>query len=593
MCGIVGIASKNKDIAVDLVCRLQRLQYRGYDSAGCALIVENTTFVKKTIGKVGCLLNSVVASKIESNIGIAHTRWATHGGVNLKNAHPQSFKGFFVVHNGIMENAFEIKNTLKNKGYSFCGSTDTEVMLKLAFEYAKENNCDLPHALHHLTQSLTGTFTSLFLLKSQPNRIFAIKKGSSLVIAKGKSGCIVASDIHAVHGFAKEVVHLDDNDIAVISHDGFDVFNNKKQIKKEVSLIDNLTSENTKKEHESFMIKEILEQPKMLRRILQNFDFDKVKNSITTDQVSLVYIVACGSSFFAALIAKTWIEKYWGIEAKAEIASEFECKISTDKKLFILVSQSGETADTMCALQKIKNNGGNTIAFVNNPHSALARDCDFALQTNAGVELSVAATKTFTAQLISFLCLILTKMQNPNPFFDAFSVLQGKIEDVISKIQHQLDLASEKITAKTKVLYTGKGNGYYIAKEGALKIKELCYIMTESIAAGELKHGTIALIDNSVYVVVIAPYDQFFDKIFSNIQEIASRGGKLIIFTDRQGNAKLKKLSADIFELPDTCAITMPIVYAVAMQLFAYNVAKKQKRDIDHPRNLAKAITVE
>jgi glucosamine--fructose-6-phosphate aminotransferase (isomerizing) len=525
---------------------------------------------------------------------MGHTRWATHGEVSITNAHPHYFNGIAVIHNGIVENAGKLKDYLEQNGEEFTTQTDTEVILKLIHLYFKK--FPIIDVLQKVVNEIEGSFAVTIMIESQPDTLYTIKRNSSLVFIQTDELSIVASDVNAVSPFSDRIIHFEDNDIGIISENNYIIYNNGKEVTRAFSKLENYHTEVCNNDESTFMLQEILQQPDVISNILENFDFKNVKQNINIGKFSYINIIGCGSSYFAGCVAKQWIEKYLNIRVNTEIASEFKYKSFHENELFIFISQSGETADTLSALKNIKNKGlsNNYIAsLVNVPGSTISRNSDFTIYTNAGRENSVAATKTFTSQIVTFLCLILTQLKNPNYFFDELSKIKNKIKSVINISQEKLTKIVEEIAEAKNVLYLGKGLGYILAKEGALKLKEISYIHAESLPSGELKHGTIALIDQNLPVIVIAPHDDSFNKIFSNIQEVYARGGNLIIFTDKIGKEKLSGIDVKILELPETSDLTMPVVYTPALQLLAYYVALKKGNDIDHPRNLAKSVTVE
>ncbi|RUM60227.1 MAG: glutamine--fructose-6-phosphate transaminase (isomerizing) [Persephonella sp.] len=601
MCGIIGYIGKRKAVPV-LLYGLQRLEYRGYDSAGIAVISDGKLAVEKKVGKIKELHEYLWGKNIRGHVGIGHVRWATHGGVCEENAHPHisQNKKFAVVHNGIIENFLELKEELTKKGYKFVSETDTEVIAHL-FEDLYDG--DLLNTALKVAKKLDGAYAIGVISVEEPDKIIAIKKGSPLVIGLGKNENFIASDIPAVLEYTKEFITLDDGEIALLTKDTvkvFDLEGNEKE--KEILHINWNISLAEKGGYKHFMEKEINEQPKTINDTisgyLSNNHNELFKILLNTDRL---YIIACGTSFNAGLIGKFWLEKFAKIPVEVDYASEYRYrdKLITEKTTILGISQSGETADTRFALLDAKRGGAKTVALVNVIGSSLSRESDYVLYTYCGPEIGVAATKTFTAQLVVLFLLsiqlglekgVISKEDYENLIYELFTIPK-KVEDILKQNEYIKELAYKYMNA-SDFLFLGRNINYPIALEGALKLKEISYIHAEGYPAGEMKHGPIALIDEKMPVVCVTPKDRFHEKMFSNIQEVKARKGKVISVISEE-DKDIKALSDDTISIPRTKDELYPLLTAVPLQLLAYHIATLLGKDVDQPRNLAKTVTVE
>ncbi|MGD9152792.1 MAG: glutamine--fructose-6-phosphate transaminase (isomerizing) [Gammaproteobacteria bacterium] len=609
MCGIVG-AIAQRDVGEILLEGLKRLEYRGYDSAGMAIFnhqqMIKTLRVKGKVAK----LNSLYANNVVSgSLGIAHTRWATHGKPSVRNAHPHCSNDFIaLVHNGIIENYLEIKQNLITQNYEFASETDTEVIAHLLHEKLNSSS-DLLTAMQNTVAQLKGAYALGVISKSDPDRLIAVRYGSPLVIGIGIGENFIASDTLALLPVTQKFIFLKDGDIADIRRDQITIYDKNGQVVKRKIFTSNMTSDNVQLgEYRHYMLKEIFEQPEALQKTLSGcinhnrilpeaFGTDAAKVFAKTRQVQ---IVACGTSYHAALVASYWIEELANIPCRVKIASEFRYRhISVmPNTLFVTISQSGETADTLAALHKAKDMGYlATLAICNVPESALVRESDLVFLTRAGREIGVASTKAFTAQLLALLLLAVTLAQDkivPSRLEYLLHLLQTLPQAIChalelnGKVEHLADF----FVNKQHALFLGRGIEYPIAKEGALKLKEISYVHAESYPAGELKHGPLALVDDRMPVIAVAPTDDLLEKLKSNLEEVRARGGQLIVFTDHDSGIKnTEDIISLKIEMVD--AIIAPIVFTVPLQLLAYHVAVIKGTDVDHPRNLAKSVTVE
>ena len=607
MCGIVAAAAK-KNIINILSDGLKHLEYRGYDSAGIAILQNENIDIFKKEGNVSELTNSL-DEKLSSNIGIAHTRWATHGKPSQKNAHPHiSESNIAIVHNGIIENYSELRKKYFNNT-SFSSETDSEILAHLINYYMKDN--ELLDAVHMAISEVKGSYAIAVLNKNEPNNLVVARNGSPLIIGLDKEINYVASDIQALIQHTNKFVYLEDGDIATLSSDEVKIYDsNKKNIRRETKK-SNLTSKsNSKDGYEHFMLKEIFEQPEAVRETLQ----DRIINNKVPKQIlgpnsekllskfKIVQIIACGTSYHAALVAKHWLERLAGIPCHAEIASEFRYRRHAVQKdtLLVCISQSGETADTLSALREIKNEDYyvGSVAICNVPESSLARECDSTLLTHAGPEIGVASTKAFTTQLAALMLLVIILGKKFEITDDLEESLCSQLEGLPEKIKSTLAL-DEKIAELSKIfsdkehaLFLGRGSHYPIASEGALKLKEISYIHAEAYPAGELKHGPLAIVDENMPVVAVAPNNVVLEKLKSNLEEVKARGGKLYIFADKKAGFKSDEIS-QVFEIDAPMNPVAPILFTIPLQLLAYHCAVTKGTNVDMPRNLAKSVTVE
>ncbi len=607
MCGIIGVASK-RNVASILLNGLKKLEYRGYDSSGMAIISPaHDVQLVRTVGKVGNLEVAISASDLKGGVGIAHTRWATHGEPSEINAHPQMSGDLAVVHNGIIENHAEIRVKLKKSGYTFHSDTDTEVIAHLIHKYESEGN-NLLQSLQQASKELEGAYAVGVVSKTTPNEVVVVRKGSPLVIGIGIDENFIASDSLALLSHAGKLIYLEDGDSAVVSIENVQLFdlNGKKVVRNIQDVNEKDLGDAQKGEFNHFMLKEIFEQPIAIKETLEgrfnngqvvreSFGYEAEK---IFDSTKNVLIVACGTSYHAGLVAKYWIESIAKIPTSVEIASEFRYRETAINPgtLFVTISQSGETADTISALKKAKKMDFlKCLSICNVANSTLIREADFYILTRAGREIGVASTKAFTTQLVILLLLAqaLDKNNkgNNNKISDQEWVdLLNSIDNVLDQMDDIKDLARCFLDKKS-ALFLGRGALYPIAQEGALKLKEISYIHAESYAAGELKHGPLALVDQHMPVVVVAPNDEMLKKVKSNLNEVHARRGTLFVFTDN--HTMIDGSGIHVIKMPTINLLLTPILYTVSLQLLAYYVAVGKGTDIDQPRNLAKSVTVE
>jgi len=615
MCGIVGGVT-NKDIIALLLEGLNRLEYRGYDSSGLTVLSKNNTFDRaRSVGKIKNLEDSLKARdlKISGNIGIAHTRWATHGEPSINNAHPHiSMNSVSLVHNGIIENFIELKNDQLNKGYSFTSQTDTEVIAH-AIDFAMQSCSTLISSVQLAIKSFSGSYGLGVISSKYPDQIIAARKGSPLIIGIGKNGNYIASDQMALLSATKKFIFLEEGDVAEIKIDEITIYDSNGNLVDRPIKTSNLKPGQVDLgNYDHFMQKEIFEQPQSIR--------DTLESRITKDSVLIsafgvrakkifktitqVQIIACGSSYNAGLVAKYWLEDIAKIPCNVEVASEYRYRhpILLNDTLFVTLSQSGETADTVEALKTAKkiNNRINTLCITNSAESSLTRLTDLTFLTHAGPEIGVASTKAFTTQLVSLALLTCSigKLKNTinkkqeKEIVDGLKRLPGLINETLLQ-EVQIKKLAKRFKETNSALFLGRGTMHAIAMEGALKLKEISYIHAEAYPAGELKHGPIALIDKDMPVIAIAPNDELLGKLKSNLQEVKSRGSQMIVFEDE--NSRVEKMDAmEIIPITSNLGrITAPIIFTIPLQLLSYHVALFKGTDIDKPRNLAKSVTVE
>jgi glucosamine--fructose-6-phosphate aminotransferase (isomerizing) len=608
MCGIIGYIGMRGATPL-LLEGLKRMEYRGYDSAGVAVMNGGGVETRKAAGKISQLERALAASPVAGDMGIGHTRWATHGVPNECNAHPHlDCKGdIAVVHNGIIENSGTLKKELIAHGHKFVSDTDTEVIAHL-IEEAFDGN--LEDAVIEALWQIEGTYGIAVVSSKDKNKIVAARKGSPLLIGLGEGEYYVASDVSAILAQTREVVYLDDGDVAVLTRDGYTVLNQRaQQLERGVSKIDWDLDQIERGGFDHFMLKEIFEQPAtvenaMRGRLLPDQGTSKLGGLNMTDEELLkfdnILITACGTSWHSALIGEHMLESLARIPVEVEYASEFRYRnpVVSDKTLCIVISQSGETADTLAAMREAKSRGARTYGIVNVVGSTIARESDGGIYVHAGPEIGVASTKAFTSQVIALLLFTLKIARLRN-----LSMVDGKeiIQEMVAlpkKIQSVLDRAPEieKIAEEFKnaqnFLYLGRGYSFPTALEGALKLKEISYIHAEGYPAAEMKHGPIALIDEKMPVVFVTPHDSVFDKVVSNVQEVKARGGRVIAITTREEETLAGKLDYE-FRIPETKDMLTPVLASVPLQLLAYYIAVKRGANVDQPRNLAKSVTVE
>lgn len=602
MCGIVGINGYT-NIAKKLVAGLKKLEYRGYDSAGIACLKDKAICTVKACGKVAALEDELTRSHCDGHLGIAHTRWATHGEANSKNAHPHSTDKVSIVHNGIIENYDIIKTMLIEEGVKFTSDTDSEVILQLLNKHI--NLGDTPfEATRSALGQLKGAFAILAIFADHPDIMIACKQSAPIAVSKTKDGTFVGSDAYSLASFTDHLTYLENGDIAVLTKDSINIFDfHGVRVNRKESKLNQEIADYNKGHFKHYMLKEIYEQPQISKNAL-NFHLSSTNHHFPFDLklINKIYIVACGTSYFAGMVAKYWFQEVVGIATEIEIASEFRCRTLPLEvsSLTILISQSGETADTIASLALVKQFNCHSLSIVNATQSTLAREASAYLPIHAGIEIGVASTKAFTAQLITMACLalkmakakqILTDKQIAE-YHHLIQEVPGRVAEALNHEQEIQVVASDLVKCQS-VLYIGRGTSYAIAMEGALKLKEISYIHAEAVAAGELKHGSIALIDENLYSIAIAPYNLLFEKTMSNIQSIAARKGKIILLSDQQGCAALKDIVTKAITINHCHDFIAPIIYNIPLQLLAYHVAALKGLDIDQPRNLAKSVTVE
>ena len=608
MCGIIGIIG-GEPVAPLLIDALKRLEYRGYDSAGVATLEHGALVRRRAQGKLKNLEQKLAREPLSGSIGIGHTRWATHGRPNETNAHPHATERLAVVHNGIIENFAELRRELEGKGAKFSTETDTEVVAHLVNEELKRGLSPL-QAVTAALPRLRGAFALAFLFAGEENLLIGARKGSPLAIGFGDNMMFVGSDAIALAPFTEMVSYLEDGDCVVISRAGAEVRDSSGRLverpvlksQASVLLLD-------KGNHRHFMAKEIYEQPEVVGHTLAHY-LDMVAERVELPMtlpfdfraLTRVSLAACGTAYYAGMVAKYWFERFARLPVDVDIASEFRYRDSPLERgsLSIFVSQSGETADTLASLRDAKARGQHVLSVVNVPTSTIARESDIVMPTLAGPEIGVASTKAFTCQLAALACLAIAagrargvlEEADEKRLVRALIEIPRHLTEALA-LEPQIEQLARDLAKSRDVLYLGRGTSYPIALEGALKLKEISYIHAEGYAAGELKHGPIALIDETMPVVVIAPHDRVFDKTVSNMQEVAARGGRLILVTDPEGAAAAAGQSAVTLTMPAMPATVGPLVYAVPVQLIAYHTAVILGTDVDQPRNLAKSVTVE
>lgn len=583
MCGIVGYIGfrEPKDVLVE---GLKTLEYRGYDSAGIALKNDTSVQVIKEVGRISSLEEKINKEKlIDSHIGIAHTRWATHGGVTEVNAHPHTIGRVTLVHNGIIENAMELKKKLSGEGVLFKTETDTEVLTAL-IDYYYDN--DPIMAIERAINDVRGSYALAIIFKDQ-DKLFAVRKDLPLIVGYGDKEYFVASDISAIINYTNRYSLLEENEIVTLDFNGISVVKDDKEIKKEV-LVTELTAESKEKcGYEHYMLKEIMEEPVVLEKTLKPF-IDNFDNIFDVSGYEEIHIVACGSAMYAGMIGKSLIEENANIRVLCEVASEYRYKkVLYDRKtLVIVISQSGETADTIAAMRKAKENGALTLAIVNVKGSTIARESDRQIFIEAGPEIAVATTKAYILQ-VAVMALLACRVAGKKDIVDELKRLPRLLKEVVDKRDTYLEIA-KKISDREDIFFIGRKIDYAISLEGSLKLKEVSYIHSEAYQAGELKHGTISLIDKGTPVFAIVTEDDIREKTISNICEVKARGAMIIVVSNEEGFE-----SDYLIKVPRVSEFLQPILVVPCLQLIAYEVAKIRGCDIDKPKNLAKSVTVE
>jgi len=606
MCGIIGAVSK-RDLSKLLLAGLYKLEYRGYDSAGIAVINKHSQLERlRVTGKVQALADVMQTTPIAGCTGIAHTRWATHGKPCDQNTHPHmSNNELAIVHNGIIENYETLRQTLLALGYEFTSDTDTEIAAHLIHHLYQQSQ-SLLTAVQSAATQMQGAFALGIIHKEHPHELIAIRRGSPLIIGFGIDENFIASDIVALRAFSNKVIYLQDGESARITANSVECFDSNNQvIKHTAEAIEPDESANTKGSYRHFMLKEIFEQPQVLIDTLSGraHNINTIKASFGANAVSIfakisqIHIVACGTSYHAGLIAKSWLESLTNLPTQVDIASEYRYRdvVVPPNTLFITISQSGETADTIAALCKAKSITSYlaTLTVCNIPTSTLVRESDLAFLTRAGVEIGVASTKAFTTQLAALLMLsiALCHDQRAEEALEQLQQLPTYCEQTLH-IAKAIEQLSAAFVNKAHALFLGRGAQYPVAMEGALKLKEISYIHAEAYPAGELKHGPLALVDNNMPVIAIAPNDDLLDKLHSNLNQVSARGGQLFVFID-EANTWAVDNCTTLIKVPSCGHWIAPIVYTIPLQLLAYYVAVAKGTDVDQPRNLAKSVTVE
>jgi len=607
VCGIVAVIGAT-GAAPRIIEGLRRLEYRGYDSAGLATLVNGGFDLRRAEGKLAELEQLVAARPVRGTLGIGHTRWATHGVPSESNAHPHATKRVAVVHNGIIENFQILRDELAAAGHEFATDTDTEVVPQLIHYFLKQGLTPV-EATARALKRLEGAFALGIIFAGEHDVLIGARRGAPLAVGHGDGEMFLASDAMALAPFTRHVSYLEEGDWVVLEHGGATVRDaDDRVVEREIQLSEHDGEAIGKENYRHFMHKEIHEQPAVIGDTLTSY-VNPATGAISLPDlpfalkdVSRVLITACGTSYYAGLVARYWIESLAGVPVEIDVSSEFRYRMPPIAKggVALFISQSGETADTLAALHFAKEKGQNIVAVVNVPESTMAREADIVLPTRAGPEIGVASTKAFTTQLVTLACFSLALARAKGALSaareaelsHALAEVPARAADVLAHDERIRGLA-EVLTNATTVLYIGRGSCYPVAMEGALKLKEISYIHAEGFAAGELKHGPIALIDKDVPVIVVAPPDTLFDKTASNLQEVVARGAQVVFLSDARGIAKLGDIARASIELPQVDSFVAPILYTIPVQLLAYHVAVNKGTDVDQPRNLAKSVTVE
>ncbi len=608
MCGIIGAAS-SRNVGKLLVQGLHKMEYRGYDSAGIALHQKDNIFNLRTLGKVSLLEDEMIEQRPKSKLGIAHTRWATHGKPSEKNAHPHASSGEVnIVHNGIIENYLELKDKLIEAGYAFESETDSEVIAHLLHQHLQSNG-DLLAAMHEAIKELDGAFAIAAIHIKDKNRLVVARNKSPLLIGIGLEENFAASDPLALSQLTSEFVFLEDGDIAEITKESYQVFDEKNSpVTRDVTQIDIAVNAVTKGEYSHFMEKEIYEQPTALANTIDGKlgDDDVLDNifglgsSEVFSKIKRIQFVACGTSLHAGKVGRFWFEHIAQIPCYVDFASEYRYRdpLVEEGTLFVTISQSGETADTLAALRYAQEKDYlSTLSICNVPTSSLARESEHVLFTNAGPEIGVASTKAFTTQLAGLMLLAMSIAKSLDKDKEQRKNLAHELRNLPKVIEETLKLSNEilnivpNIADKHNALFLGRGMFFPIVQEGALKLKEISYIHAEAYPAGELKHGPLALVDDQIPVVALSPENTLTEKLVSNLEEVKARGGTLYVFGGE--NAKIKIERGEYIQMPECSELLAPIIYTIPLQILAYQVACQRGTDLDQPRNLAKSVTVE
>ncbi len=605
MCGIVGIVS-NKSVSSSIIGALKKLEYRGYDSAGISTISNGEIYEQKCPGRVDNLEKILFQNPSDGDLGIGHVRWATHGIPNQVNAHPHSSEAVSVVHNGIIENSDSLREEYIKKGYTFKSQTDTEVITIMLTDFLISEN--LINCIHKTLEKLEGSFALGVIFKDFKDVVVGARRGSPLAVGYGHNENFIGSDSYALKTMTNKISYLEDGDFCLLYKEKIEFYNSeKKKINKEIFELSNEDNIADKGDYKDFMSKEIDEQSITTKKCINEY-LDKSRDEINIynlpidpKKINKIRLIACGTAYHSCLMAKYWIEEFTSLDVEADIASEFRyrnVKLNTND-LYIFVSQSGETADTYAALEKCKKNNVKTCGIVNVVESSIARVADFVLPIHAGPEIGVASTKAFMGQMLVLYLLTLKiskdrndiSMENYKNLVTDLKKLPNFIKETLTKQNDIQVIARDFISAKG-TMYLGRGYSYPIAMEGALKLKELSYIHAEGYAAGEMKHGPLALIEDGMPVIVLSPKDKYFEKTISNMQEVIARGGKVIMITDDTSTTMNENIRFK-FQIPKTNSTLNSFLLSIPIQFLAYHVALLKNCDIDKPRNLAKSVTVE
>ena len=607
MCGIIGMIG-NTSVVPSILEGLRRLEYRGYDSAGIAVLNQGTMDRRRAAGKIAKLENELRKKPLDGNTGIGHTRWATHGVPNVVNAHPHVSGSVSVVHNGIIENHKQLREELVSLGFAMETETDTEVAAHLV-KYYYDQGLTPEEIMRAIIDRLSGAYALVIMIADHPGMLMAARKSSPLAIGFGNNAMFVGSDALALAPMTRRISYLEDGDWTIINRDSLTIYNSKNvQVERPVSLTEVSGALIGKGKYRHFMDKEIHEQPEVIGYTLSAF-YDPNSNYMKMPKVAFnpgllpkLTIVAAGTSYYAGMIAKYWLEGLARLPVEVDIASEFRYRNSVlpDGGAALFISQSGESLDTLMALRHAREKRQHIISLINVGESTIARESDVVLKTLAGPEISVASTKAYTTQLAVLLCLSVDWAQKRNfldrteafEIMDELSRLPTALAEVLAD-KERWNACAHELAGARDVIYLGRGLNFPTALEGALKLKELSYIHAEGYAAGEMKHGPIALLDEGMPVVMVAPYDEWFDKTASNLKEALARGGRVVLLSDKEGIERLDDKPAWVFEMPKVNPILSPILYALPVQLLAYYIAIEKGTDVDQPRNLAKSVTVE
>ncbi len=605
MCGIIGIAS-GKPVSMNIINSLKKLEYRGYDSAGLATLINNEINEKKCSGRVEELEKILFKSPSNGNVGIGHVRWATHGIPSVINAHHHSSEIVSVVHNGIIENSDELKKKLESKGLKFKSQTDTEVITLLITEFLKKNK---PlDSVYNTLKQLRGSFALGIIFKNHKNIIIGARRGSPLAVGYSSEENYLGSDSYALKSMTNKISYLDDGDLCILSKDNIEFYDaDKKKINKKVNVVSDDENSSNKGDFKNYMSKEIFEQSITSKNCINEY-IDNLKKDINIynfpikpEKINKIILVGCGTAYHSCLIAKYWFEELTDLDVEIDIASEFryrKIKFSSDN-LYIFVSQSGETADTAAALDICKKNNVKTCSVVNVVESTIARNSDWVLPIHAGPEIGVASTKAFLGQMLVLLilCLKISKIRkninelNYKRHIQDLENLPSAIKECL-KVENNIQVMAKEFLDAKGSMFLGRGFSFPIAMEGALKLKELSYLHAEGYPAGEMKHGPLALIEEGLPVIVLAPKDKYFEKTLSNMQEVIARGGKILFITDQRKELINENIRFGI-RVPLLSNLLSPFLITIPIQLLAYHVALLKGCDIDKPRNLAKSVTVE